>query len=126
MNCGGRLPLLDRERLAARKDAASRLLPQFVRFIQFERVLTTDGTGIFNAKAQSREGAKTLCVSAPLRLCVEMSFISVKSVKSVVHFLCFQPSCRLAPNLRRFEAGRTVAGHQFNPKTKVNEGQNKG
>jgi hypothetical protein len=43
--------------------------------------------GIFNAKTQEPKGAKSslrLGVFAPLRLCVERSSSSVKSVKSVV------------------------------------------
>jgi hypothetical protein len=47
-------------------------------------------TRLINAKAQRRKVAKSfflLCAFAPLRLCVEKSFLSVKSVKSAVQLL---------------------------------------
>jgi hypothetical protein len=51
--------------------------------------ITPDATGMFNAKAQRPKRAKSsflLCDFATLRLFVEKSFLSVKSVKSVVQF----------------------------------------
>jgi len=58
-----------------------------------KRTHGTHGSGMFNAKAQRRKGAPDsesgflLCVFAPWRLCVEKSFLCVKSVKSVVQIL---------------------------------------
>ncbi len=46
-------------------------------FTQFRKDFTTDDGRIFNAKPQSREGAKffSLGASAPLRLCVERPWL---------------------------------------------------
>jgi hypothetical protein len=52
--------------------------------------LTRDGSGIFNAESQGREGAKSflrLGVFASWRLGVKKSLLSVKSAPSAVHFL---------------------------------------
>jgi len=52
--------------------------------------LTAAGRGIFSAKPQRREGAKSflrLGDFAAWRLCVEKSFLSVKSAKFVVQLL---------------------------------------
>ena len=69
-------------------------------------------TGMINAKAQGLKAAKSLFrtgVFASWRLCVEMSFLSVKSVKSVVksHWLRF----RLAGPFAPFR-GNSIAFHQ--------------
>jgi hypothetical protein len=59
------------------------------------RILGSMDTLLLNAKAQRPKGAESsflLCVFATWRLCVEKSFLSVKSVKSVVPFLWLRPA----------------------------------
>jgi hypothetical protein len=113
MACGARLPLSERKRFAASK-AASRLAPQCVRMSQLHEDFTTDGTGIFNAKAQGRKGAKNFvrfCLSAPLRLCVKTSILSVKSLKSVVQVLSSH-LCRARPIPWPFQARADRSGQR--------------
>ena len=121
MNCGGWLPLLDREQFAASNPAASCFPPQCVRIIKSNEDFTTDCAArpaategieprisrikkIFQrkvAKAQRRKEG----IPIPNRDGVQgaggppdsesrslpANSQSVKSLKSVVHFAWFQP-----------------------------------
>jgi hypothetical protein len=62
----------------------------------------TDGDAVINAKARRRKGAESSflsCDFATLRLCVEKSSLSVKSVKSVVQISNPQSAIRNCPKV---------------------------
>jgi hypothetical protein len=92
---------LHRERFAAGKPAANRFPLQFVRRMQFDRNSTTDGAGIFNARARrGREFFPSLRLCSAIyensAFCAKFSTLCFLCLLLFMLFGCGLPRCDFA------------------------------